>query len=113
MRLKLLCSWSMLSLLWAANLSSAGAGSPLVNAARKSDTATVRALLKKGIDVNIRDIDGTTALYWAAYESDSEIAELLIRAGADVKAANRYGVAPLYLACVNGNAVLIEMLLKA
>ena len=82
----------MLSLLWAANLSSAGAGSPLVDAARKSDTATVRALLKKGIDVNIRDIDGTTALYWAAYESDSEIAELLIRAGADVKAANRYGV---------------------
>src|SRR5438093_4658282 len=113
MRLKLLCSWSMLSLLWAANLSSAGAGSPLVNAARKSDTATVRALLKKGIDVNIRDIDGTTALYWAAYESDSEIAELLIRAGADVKAANRYGVAPLYLACVNGNAGLSEMLLKA
>jgi len=113
MRLKLLCGWSMLFLLWAANLSAAGAGSPLVDAARKSDTATVRALLKKGVDVNIRDIDGTTALYWAAYENNSETAELLIRAGADVKAANRYGVAPLYLACVNGNAGLIEMLLKA
>jgi uncharacterized protein len=113
MRLKLLCGWSMLFLLWAANLSAAGAGSPLVDAARKSDTATVRALLKKGVDVNIRDIDGTTALYWAAYENNSETSELLIRAGADVKAANRYGVAPLYLACVNGNAGLIEMLLKA
>ena len=113
MRLKVLCGWSMLFLLWAANLSAAGAGSPLVDAARKSDTATVRALLKKGVDVNIRDIDGTTALYWAAYENNSETAELLIRAGADVKAANRYGVAPLYLACVNGNAGVIEMLLKA
>ncbi|HYR89494.1 MAG TPA: ankyrin repeat domain-containing protein [Terriglobia bacterium] len=113
MRLKLLWGWSMLSLLWAANLSAAGAGLPLVEAARKSDTATVRALLKKGVDVNVRDLDGTTALYWAAYENNSETAELLIRAGADVKAANRYGVAPLYLASVNGSAVLIEMLLKA
>jgi ankyrin repeat protein len=111
MRLKLLFGWSMLSLLWAVNLSAAGL--PLVDAARKSDRATVRALLKKGVDVNVRDIDGTTALYWTAYENDSETAGLLIRAGADVKAANRYGVAPLFLACVNGNAVLIEMLLKA
>jgi uncharacterized protein len=113
MRLKLLCGSSLLSLLLAANLSAAGAGLPLVDAAKKSDAATVRDLLKKGVDVNIRDIDGTTALFWAAYENNSETAELLIRAGADVKAANRYGVAPLYLACVNGNAVLIEMLLKA
>ena len=89
MRLRLLCGWSILSLLWAVNLSAAGAGIPLMDAAKKSDTATVRALLQKGADVNMRDIDGTTALYWAAYQNDSETAELLIRAGADVGGGGR------------------------
>src|SRR5438552_16191992 len=85
----------------------------LADAAKKMDRAGVRALLRRRVDVNAPQIDGTTALHWATDRDDLETAELLVRAGANVKAANRYGVTPLSLACTNGTAAMVERLLKA
>lgn len=107
-RLGRLGAWMLL--LSVTNVDTARAEVRLVDAVKKADKAAVRALLKQRSDVNAREADGTTALYWAAAKNDLDTAQLLVRAGADVKAASRYGVAPLALACVNGNAAMIELL---
>ena len=91
----------------------AGPDAPLVAAVKSGDAAAVRALVRKGADVNAQEVDGTSALHWAAHGNDVQVARLLIDAGARVAAANRYGVRPLTLACVNGNAALVELLLRA
>jgi uncharacterized protein len=101
------------SLLCVASLVPAAAEPRLADAAKQSDKAAIRALLEQHLDVNVPQIDGTTALHWAAYQDDLEMAQLLIHSGANVKAANRYGVTPLSLACTNGNGAMVELLLKA
>lgn len=91
----------------------AAAQAPLIKAVKAADRAAVTSLLRAGTDVNAREADGTTALYWAAQKDDLSVGTALVRAGADVKAASRYGVTPLQVACLNGNASFVELLLKA
>ena len=86
---------------------------PLLAAAKRGDTAAVRALLRDRPDVNAPDVDGTTALHWAAERDNADTVDLLVRAGADVTIANRYGVTPLLVACTNGSAAIVEQLLQA
>jgi ankyrin repeat protein len=89
------------------------AASEVADAAQKGNKEAVRSLLQKKADVNVPQIDGTTALHWAVRMDDVETADLLIAAGAKVSAANREGVMPLQLAALNGNAAMIDRLLKA
>lgn len=84
---------------------------PLVDAVKQKDTAAVRALLAKRVDVNAPEGDGATALHWAVDNDDAALVELLIRAGANVNAANDLAITPLYLATVNGNAAIVATLL--
>ncbi len=109
------CSRSILcvtGVLFAIVPGSFAAGSPLADAAEKSDRIAVRTLLKQNADVNAPQLDGMTALHWAAYLDDFETAKLLVASKADVKATNHYGVAPLSLACQNGNTEIVELLLE-
>jgi ankyrin repeat protein len=85
----------------------------LADAAEQRDRALISKLLAAGVDVNIAQVDGMTALHWAVYNDDAEMARLLVRSRANVNAANRYGVPPLFLACTNGNATLVRLLLDA
>jgi len=87
--------------------------SDVADAVMRGDTATLRALLQKRIDVNAAQPDGATALHWAAYRNDLGAADLLIRAGANAKATNREGASILSLACINGSEAMIEKLLNA
>lgn len=103
----------MAPVVFAGSLIAAGPNARLVDAAKNTDRATLRALLDQHADVNAPDTDGATALHWAVRWDDKATAELLIGKGANVKAANRYGVTPLSLACTNGSAAMIELLLKA
>ena len=97
-----------------AGLMAAGADARLADAAKKMDRPAIRALLEqRHIDVNARQLDGTSALHWAAYQDDLETVKLLLGARADAKAANRYGVTPLSLACTNGNGAMVALLLNA
>ena len=86
---------------------------PLIEAARKTDWAEVRALLQDGADPAATAPDGATALHWAAYWDDVESARLLIQAGADVNAANDLGATALFNASLNGSVVMAESLLSA
>jgi len=89
------------------------ADSRLVEAARKQDRKSVRALLAQKVDLNARSSDGSTALLWLAHWNDPETAALLLSAGADANAANDFQMTPLSQACTNGNSVFVRLLLKS
>ncbi len=97
----------------AVGVTSVGAESPLVRAVKADDTAMVRSLLQKRVDVNVAETDGSTALYWAAEKNDVEMVRLLLGAGANASAATRYGATPLTMASLNGNTALVELLVNA
>ncbi|MGH9385698.1 MAG: ankyrin repeat domain-containing protein [Vicinamibacterales bacterium] len=94
--------------------SAAPADTRLVDAARQREMATVRALIGQGVDVNLPDGDGSTALHWAATHRDAEMTELLLRSGASVKAETRIGaMTPLVMAARHGSETVIRALLQA
>src|SRR5438445_13225620 len=80
---------TLLGFLAMVHVSAAPGEAPLVDAARRGDTAAVRALLQRHVDANQALPDGTTALHWAARRDDLDEIRLLIRAGAGVKRAKR------------------------
>ena len=91
----------------------AGAQVRLIDAVKANDTATVRALLDKRVDVNAVEADGTTALHWAVYHQDPELVDQLLRAGAAADPANREGITPLQMAAMYGDAAIVSRLVKA
>lgn len=90
------------------------ASSPVAEAAMKGDAETVRALVRKGADVNAAQADGMTALHWAALNGDLKMLEVLLVAGAVTEPLTRLGgYTPLHLAASRGHGPVIERLLKA
>ncbi len=96
----------------------AGAATPLeapvADAAERGDLEEVRALLRRGADVNTAQSDGMTALHWAARNNDVEIVKTLLYAGATFRATTRLGgYTPLHLASRGGHTEAAEMILEA
>jgi len=85
----------------------------LIDAAKHTDRARLRALIQQKVDVNAAEADGTTALHWAAYRDDADSVALLIRSGARVNAANDLGATPLWNASMNAGAGIVKQLLDA
>jgi ankyrin len=87
----------------------------LADAARDGAVDSMRALLARGVDVdvNAESSDGTPALHWRVRVDDLDGVSALLDAGADANLASRYGVLPLYLAAANGNAAMIRLLADA
>lgn len=56
----------------------------------KGHRSIVDAILKSGIDVNIRNIDGKTPLMIAAEEGHTAVVETLLNKGADVNSSSEY-----------------------
>ncbi|MCJ7665283.1 MAG: ankyrin repeat domain-containing protein, partial [Actinobacteria bacterium] len=74
----------------------------LFEACEKGNLEDVKRLLKQSADVNVKNIDGWTALMYAAYNGQTEIAEMLIYNGADVNVKNNDGwTALMYAATYN------------
>ena len=104
----------LLALLLGSAVRAIAADHRLIEAAKARQTATVRALIREGADVNTTYGDGSTALHWAAYWDDLSLVDLLLTAGARVDAADDQGITPLWLACANGGGtVIVERLLGA
>ena len=85
----------------------------LLQAAQKSDSAEVRALLAEGADPNARAADGATPLLHAAHFGDLDSVRALLDAKADPNLTNRYGVGPMHEAALRADARLLRLLLDA
>jgi len=86
---------------------------PLVAAAKQGDEARVRALLRRGVDVNATDRHGNTALFAAVGEGRTSVVALLLDKGADPAIANNQGSTPLTRASNNGETEIARLLLEA
>ena len=95
----------------AANLRAFGGATPLMYAALYGDSESVRLLLERGADPNIKNDAGATALMWAV--DDAEKTRLLLERGADVNAKSENGRTPLLIAARRfGSAAVVKLLLE-
>ena len=85
--------------------------SELSTAIMNGDEDLVRTLLRRELDVNQPDRDGSLPLQWAVYYENAAIAKRILDAGANPDATNREGITPLILAVQNGNASITGLLL--
>lgn len=111
MRLRVLISALLLAV--AAGAQTPLTPTPLLEAAKAGDAATLRMLIGQKADVNAAAPDGSTALHWASHRNDLDSVKLLLAAGANVNAATDLGVTPLWTAAENGSAPVVRALLDA
>ncbi len=83
----------------------------LIEAAKKGHTATVKALLAEGADVDTKTKDGSTALIWAAMHGHTDTVEALLKHGADVNHPNlNEGATSLMLASARRHTATVKVL---
>src|SRR4029079_1366336 len=75
-----------------------GGWTPLMYAARQGATAAARALAETGADLNLADLDGTSALVLAIINAHYDLAAMLIDKGANPNLGDSSGMAALYAA---------------
>jgi hypothetical protein len=91
-------------------LTEAEATAQLCGAVSEGDVKQVKALLKRGANVNGVDGSGWTPLMRAADGGHLEAARLLLERGADVTCPSRNGFTPLMRAFLNGHTEMVELL---
>ena len=89
----------------------AGASTPLLEAAKIDEPATVRWLLEQGADVDAKDRADTTPLAAAVLFGNVENVKLLLAKGADVNITTKGGWTPLMYAAIRGNLEVLRLLL--
>jgi hypothetical protein len=83
----------------------------LIVVAREGDLPAARALLDRGVNVNMKDSAGQTALGVAVYYGNLKMVQLLFDRGADVNAGRYDGVTALMIAAQNGYPGMVQYLL--
>ena len=84
----------------------------LRRAAKDGNLAEVERLIEKGTNVNAKDNDGNTPLYFAANNSHLAVAAKLLEHGTDVNAKDDGGNTPLHWAANNGDLAIVEKLIE-
>ena len=90
----------------------------LINAVKKGDFNEVEKLLKENkenpeLDLDYRNSDGATALFYAAQGGYDKIAHALIKKGANLDLGKKGGATPLFEACANNHKDIAKALFKA
>ena len=83
-----------------------------LDAAGNCDEAVVEAMLQEGMDPNVKNADGLTALHQAAIENSPKIAALVLGQGADVNAKDNDWWTALHAAAACGNWRIASALIR-
>jgi ankyrin repeat protein len=86
--------------------------SPVIGFVLKKQTALLESILRRGIDVDQRDIHGQTALFYAVLDESISCVRLLLEFGADINASSSHQFTPLYAAADSGLGEAVELLLQ-
>ena len=90
------------------DLSIEGVTSKLVCASAKGHTATVARMLQLGVNPNIVDRTGFTALHAACMHNRLEVAKSLLGANACLNMQTKSGSSPLFIAAYFGHLELVQ-----
>ncbi|KAI5054209.1 hypothetical protein GOP47_0030898 [Adiantum capillus-veneris] len=103
---------SLARLLWehGAYLPVKAQGDYLCAAAERGDAEVLQSLLNYGADVNLGNLEGTTALHVAVEAGWTEAAKLLVSYGAKVEQCNHNGLTPVDVARQGGQKELVQLL---
>jgi hypothetical protein len=82
----------------------------LFNAVAKGQMSVAQSLLKTGVNVNVRTVDGTTPLMAAAKKGYSDLAKILLDNGADATARDSKGNTALSIALSGGYTRTAELI---
>lgn len=82
-------------------------------AADRGNVQRIHTLLRHGVDLEARDLDGNTPLMLAVSAEELEAVNRLLEAGADITTQNYVGDTPLHLAALNADPDLTARLLEA
>ena len=97
--------------------SSTLSATPLHDAVLTGNLSTAETLLQEGVDPDLYDDSGLTALHWALRDNRDELVALLIRYKANPNlttgAARKDGFSPLHYASFEGNENTVTMLINA
>jgi uncharacterized protein len=85
----------------------------LLKAAGRGETETVKNLIDKGVDMNVKDANGQTPLMIATYKNDVETAKVLIAAGADVNIRDDMKNTPFLYAGAEGYLEILKLTIAA
>ncbi|RZJ82383.1 MAG: hypothetical protein EOO47_00820 [Flavobacterium sp.] len=83
-----------------------------LNAASNNNVPLLQQLLKQGVEIDVADEDGFTALHFASRQGSTAAVEFLIGQKASVLLNSNFGFSALYLAALNGHETTTYMLLK-
>ncbi|TSO88114.1 Ankyrin repeat domain-containing protein 39 [Bagarius yarrelli] len=82
------------------------------SAALDGDLERVRSFLKRGMDPNIKDQTGYTALHYASRAAHQSVCELLLNHGACANSQTHGGATALHRAAYRGHIDIVKLLLK-
>lgn len=96
------------------NINKAGkyGNSALMKAAREAKPDIVKEVLALDPDLEIKNIDGNTALWNACFGQDYKCVELLVKAGIKLDSANDNGVTALMYSASAGKEDMVKLLLQ-
>jgi ankyrin repeat protein len=87
---------------------------PLMDAARRGNLASMRALLSNKANLNARESNGgQNALMWALSQRHAAVVDELVKGGADIHAGSKSGFTPLMFAAQQDDVDSARILLRA
>ncbi|QIX94823.1 ankyrin repeat domain-containing protein [Cedecea sp. FDAARGOS_727] len=84
-----------------------------LTAAERGDTATLKKCLGQGVEINVTNRQGRTAVTIASLNQQYDCVALLIDAGADINMQDETCFNPFLLSCLNNDLRLLRLVLPA